>query len=88
MAEDFELKNDNITKEVMLQYEAIRQLGFCNMLDYYCVVNRASELDYCDLADLERDDYVYILSNFSNLMKFYGVAQGKDAVALANATIR
>ena len=64
-----------ITKEVMEQYEIIRNVGVCNMFDYYCVTNTASDLEMHELGDLEKDEYIYILKNFTQLMKRYEIKQ-------------
>ncbi len=66
---------DKITKEVMEQYEQIRSLGPCNMFDSACVQRFANEMEFYDLACLTTDEYVYILSNFSELMKKHNIIQ-------------
>jgi hypothetical protein len=45
------------------------------MLDYYAVMGEAEVQEYYDLADLERDDYLYLLGNFSRLMQLYEIKQ-------------
>lgn len=64
-----------ITKEIMEQYEQIRSLGPCNMFDLKCVQRIASKLGFHDLANLTKTEYIYILSNFSRLMKKYEISQ-------------
>ena len=64
---------DRISKEVMEQYEEVRSLGPCNMFDFGCVQQAADELEFYELANLDRKDYVYILSNFGKLMKHYNI---------------
>ena len=72
---EFVNTNENITKEVMEQYEVVRTSGVCNMFDYYCVMHTAAALDHYELAALDVNDYIYLLSNFGSLMKLYGVNQ-------------
>lgn len=64
-----------ITKEIMERYEQIRSLGPCNMFDFYCIQRIANEMEFYDLANLTKQEYIYILSNFSQLMKKYGISQ-------------
>lgn len=64
-----------ITEAVMNQYEIIRRTGPCNVFDYYCVINTANDLELYELGSLEKDEYTYILNNFSMLMKKYGIEQ-------------
>jgi len=64
-----------ITKEIMNQYEIIRRTGACNMYDYGCVVGVADQFEMYELGSLERKEYVYILQNFSRLMKKYNIKQ-------------
>lgn len=72
---DFTLENEAITEQVMAQYEALRQLGPCNMLDWGCVTNNGLKLGFEELADLGIDDYKYIIGNFGALMDYYGIDQ-------------
>ena len=71
--------NETITKEVMEQYEAIRQMGPCNMFDYGCVGVVAARMDFFKLASLTRKEYRDLLMNFSELMKKYNIKQEEDA---------
>lgn len=64
-----------ISKEVMQQYEEVRELGPCNMLDYFCVMRVGEALGYYALANLTKEDYIYLLKNFSRLMSLYGITQ-------------
>ena len=64
-----------ITKEVMEQYENIRVMSLCNMLDFGCVQDVADKLGFGDLASINRKEYVYILSNFSKLMSKFNISQ-------------
>jgi len=66
---------DQITKEVIKQYEQIRKMGLCNMFDFRCVSNIADQIEFYDLAELTREEYVYILSNFRKLMKKYNITR-------------
>ena len=65
----------DISREVMEQYEQIRKFGACNMLDINCVQNIADQLFFYELAGLSREEYGFILSNFSSLMKKYNIKQ-------------
>ena len=65
--------NEIITKEVMQQYEKVRSGGACNMVDYYCVINTAYAFKLYDLAELEREDYFFILSNYSELTEKFNI---------------
>lgn len=65
-----------ITKEVMEQYEKIRQLGPCNMFDMGCVQRIADEMDFHELGCLTNKEYVHILSNYGELMEKYGIERG------------
>ncbi len=64
-----------ITREVMEQYEQLRQLGPCNMFDVYCVEGAAHELDFEELAEVYIDHYGLIWQNFGKLMRHYGIEQ-------------
>jgi len=66
---------EKISKECMEQYEAVRKSGVCNMFDFCCVVGTASTMGFDALAELDRKDYVKLLSNFSSLMSHYGIKQ-------------
>ena len=68
-----------IPKEVMEQYEQIRKMGPCNMLDFYCVQRTANELEFYSLASLTKKEYTFILSNFGKLMKKYEIPQNQGA---------
>ena len=70
-----EIDETVITEEVMNQYEIIRSMGPCNMFDYYCVTNTANDLEMFELGSLEKNEYLYILKNFSALMEKYGIEQ-------------
>lgn len=59
----------SITKKVMEQYEQIRKSGACNMYDYPCVVDVANWLDLYELSILNKKEYIYMISHYSNLMK-------------------
>jgi hypothetical protein len=62
-----------ISKEAVEQFEEIRAMGPCNMLDRRCVQEAANDFDYYDLAILERDEYLFLVRNYSQLMKHYGI---------------
>lgn len=85
MESEFVVENENVTEEVMIQYEAIRQLGPCNMFDFSGVISNCHRLGFRDLENLSLDDYKYILNNFSKLMKYYEIAQTKETVKMALA---
>ena len=67
--------NENITSDVIEQFEEIRKLGVCNMYDFSCVQNHADRLEFYALASLERKEYVYVITNFSTLMKKFNINQ-------------
>ncbi len=67
--------NGTITTKIMEQYETIRRIGKCNMYDLNCVRYYADRLDLYDLASIEKDDYVYILQNFPELMAKFNIQQ-------------
>ena len=69
---------ETITKEMMEQYEVIREMGPCNMFDYGCVADVAARMDFFELASLTRKEYRQLLMNFSELMKKYNIKQGED----------
>ena len=75
MSANFIVENEEITKDVMVEYEAVRQSGACNMLDFGCVQNVADQLGFYSLASLEKDGYFYILSNFGKLMSHFEIGQ-------------
>jgi len=66
---------ENITKNIMLEYEAIRQMGVSNMFDFDTVTNYANQFDLYDLASLEAEEYYYILGNFGKLMSHFSIDQ-------------
>jgi len=65
--------NENITKEVMEEYELLRQMGLCNMFAFPCVKEYAKKtgLDY--LAEIDKKDYLFILKNYSGLMEQFEI---------------
>lgn len=77
------MDNENITKEVMEQYEQLRQMGPTNMLDLSGVQFYAGMLDLEDLADFaqSRENYMDLLMNFSGYMEKYEIRQPKPAAA-------
>jgi hypothetical protein len=70
-----EFKDERISKQTMEEYETIRRSGVSNMFDIVGVQNAARRVGLKALAKLGRDDYIYLLQNFSKLMKGYGVKQ-------------
>lgn len=64
---------DNITKEVMIQYKKVQLSNLCNMFDFHCVINEASELELYELASLEKKEYAYLLGNYRSLLKKFGL---------------
>lgn len=71
------MDNENITQEVMEQYEQLRQLGLTNMFDINGVCNYAMLLGFDDLAEFaeNRNDYMDLLMNFSHYMDEFGIIQ-------------
>ena len=49
-------------KEIFLAYESVRRSGVTNMLDRTMV---------CYLADITKDDYMFVLKNYSKLAEKY-----------------
>ena len=66
-----------MTKEIMEQYEAVRQSGACNMFNYNCVTNVAETLGFDALAEVSFDKYKDILMNFEKYMKQFDIKQGE-----------
>jgi hypothetical protein len=62
-----------ITEEIMGQYEIIRKVGQCNMVDYRCVNNEAWLHGFYELADLNGEEYRILLKNYGKLMKHYQI---------------
>ena len=73
-----ELTNDVlsiITKDIMLDYEAIRKSGITNMFDYFTVVKFAKRLQMKELSQLTLAEYKVLLMNFGRLMQYYNIVQ-------------
>lgn len=66
---------DVITKEVMEDYERLRQLGPVNMLDVNGAMNYANLTGMDHLAELSHNEYMHIIRNFGLLMTFYDISQ-------------
>ena len=64
---------DKITRKIMEQFEEIRESGVCNMMDRGCVQSEANDLEFDELASLDRKEYVYILSNYGDLTEEYNI---------------
>ena len=64
-----------ITKDIMEDYETIRQSGVTNMFDFFQVTRIAKKWKMKELAKLTRDQYGELLGNFGKLMKYYNVKQ-------------
>jgi len=69
---------DSITKNAVEQYEKIRGLGPCNMFDYNCVMNYAGMMGLIELSDLNKDDYIFIISNYSDLLDLFNISRNED----------
>jgi hypothetical protein len=65
-----------MTKEIMQQYEYIRQSGVTNMFDYNKVIHYADIMDFEELANVTYEEYKNILMNFSKYMKEFNIKQG------------
>ncbi len=72
------MNKDEITKQVMEEYELIRQGGYTNMFDYYTVIEVARLLNYSALAALSREDYLVVIANFRYLMDKHNIKQHKE----------
>jgi len=75
---DFTPENEAITEQVIAQYEALRKLGPCNMLDWRCVTRTALKLGFEELSEVSQDDYRYIIGNFGALMTYYSIDQSLE----------
>jgi hypothetical protein len=64
---------ETISKEAMQQYEEIRALGPCNMLDLECVKEEAEALGHTELAALTRAEFLMIFKNYFDLMHHYEI---------------
>jgi len=64
-----------IDRAAVDQYERVRRSGLVNMYGYYNVIDIAVRLGFDDLAALTLDGYQMLQSNFTALMKHYGVTQ-------------
>lgn len=63
-----------ITKEIVLQFEHIRQSGKCNMFDVNCVQRTAFDLEFHQLVNaIEDKQYMYILQQYGNLVEYYKI---------------
>lgn len=62
-----------ISKEVMEQYEEIRALGPCNMLDRRCVQVEADRLGYRALACLTTTEFSLVFRHYFDLMGHYEI---------------
>jgi len=61
--------NDDKTKKVIAQYEAVRRLGQTNMFDRIMVQRIAYENHFYELVNAIEDGYGKILENYSEWMK-------------------
>lgn len=64
-----------VTKEIMEDYELIRQSGVTNMFDFYMVIQIAKRLQMKELSKLTQKQYGNLLMNFGKLMEFYDIKQ-------------
>jgi len=64
-----------VTKKLVVQYERIRQNGYCNMIDYYCVMTAAHMDGYHELSFLSRGDYSYMWNNHDKHLKQFDLKQ-------------
>jgi hypothetical protein len=64
-----------ITKEIMEDYEIVRETGITNMFDYYRVMWAANKMNMGAFSKLTLEDYKVLLMNFNKLMKFYDIKQ-------------
>lgn len=70
--------DDTIQKEIIQQYEDIRQSGLTNMFDYTAVKYIAKQLGFDALYNFIKDDMEYyssVLRNFGKLMKKFDIKQ-------------
>lgn len=66
-----------ITKEVMEEYEEVRQSGICNMFNISCVemVSRKADMEELGKIASNREKYSELLMNFGKYMKKYDIKQ-------------
>lgn len=69
---------NELSKEVIQQYEECRTLGSCNMFDRNCVARFAFDNGMHDLSAVASDSRLYgmLLKNYSTLMRHYGIQSG------------
>ena len=66
---------DFITYRTMLEYEKLRKEGAYNMLDYSAVKMQASIHQFYSIVCLLSSEYLFLLRNYSELMKHYEIAR-------------
>jgi len=70
--------DDSVQKEIIQQYEDIRQSGLCNMFNYtdvrYVAQRISADALFSFIKD-SMDSYTTILRNFSELMKKFDIKQ-------------
>lgn len=66
-----------VTKEIMEQYEYIRQSGVRNMFDYSHVISLAKKVKFKELASVTLEQYKHILLNFGKYMRKFNIKQPK-----------
>ncbi len=68
---------NKFSKEVIEQYEKVRESGICNMFDRGCVIRVSGKLGFVDLKDVgnNQKEYGELLQNYSKLMKKYNISQ-------------
>ena len=75
-------------KEIIHQYEAIRQSGVTNMLDRTVVQETAFVMGWNELADLNTKEYAQLLSDYSALMAEHNVDKFSVEMKQQVATIQ
>jgi len=69
-----------MTKKIMIQFERIKQNGYCDMIEYYCVMNSAHCDGYHELSFLSKEEYIDILDNYEKYMKQFNLKPDDESI--------
>lgn len=72
---NFTFDNENITKEILEQFIEVRDSAECNMMDFNCVRSKANDEGFFELVLIEKEDYLYILRHYSELMEHFEILE-------------
>jgi len=62
-----------LKKEVVYEFELIKQAGEVSMMDYGAVMKQAVALGYCYLVGTTHAQYAYLIENYEMLMEKYSI---------------